>query len=462
MGEVEKGGKPTIGVVAKSFERVSAASSRALGLPSTPISVVPTILTNEPHETLLNYAEIVYPNVLEAFTKVPAGTPATAVQETEELETLEFQGDDTIEAIEQMNRTLVDYNWSDGFPLMPPTRKLVDRMLGGTSRSPDEIIALMEPGFGVATVEKIAINAAMAGCRPEHLRVLIAAVQAMTDPYYRLRAVSCSTGPHSPLLVVNGPIAKELNINSGLSCFGPGGPSYANTVIGRAVRLIMMNIGHARPGESDMDTHGMPHKYSACIAEAEASSPWIPLHVTRGYDSDSSTVTVFVARYMIDINGGGSTPEPELSRIALAMSNPASVFTGEYLTEPRIYRRTSLRDRDTHEMYDGHCLVIIGPPLARVLERHNWTKTGVTEFLHLNARVRFSDLSGTQAVGGSSAETRAEAIRPEWRWLADSPDTVVSAVRSPECINVIVAGGEGPKNMYVGGEGHAITRKIEG
>ena len=426
---------------------------------------MPTILTNEPEETLVRYAETVYPTVVEAFTKVPVGIPATATQEAEALESLDFEGHDLLDATEQMNRTLVDYNWSDGFPLVPPTRQLVDRMLGGTSRSPDETIAVLEPGFGVATVEKIAINAAMAGCRPEHLPVLIAAAQAMADPFYRLRAVSCSTGPHAPLLVVNGPIAKELNINSGLSCFGPGGPSYANTVIGRAVRLIMMNIGHARPTETDMDTHGMPQKYSACIAESEENSPWIPLHVSRGYDADSSAVTVFVARYMMDVGAGNTTPEPDLRRIAMAMANPASVFTGWYLTEPRIYRRTSLRERDSHEMYDAHCLVIIAPPAARVLERNNWTKTGISEFLHLNARLSYRELAGEgrwRDVGGEDRDSRVEALRPEWRWLADSPDTMISAVRSPECINVIVAGGEGPKNMYVGGEGHAVTRLIEG
>ena len=419
-GRWRRAGKPTVGVVARSFEKVAAASCKALGLPTLPISVVPTILTNEPDETLVQYAEAIYPAVLEALTKVPVSIAEPANNEPEALETLAFQGEDLLDATEQMNRILVDYNWSDGFPLVPPTPHLVDRMLGGTTRSPDETIAVMEPGFGVATVEKIAINAAMAGCRPEHLPVLIAAVQAMTDPFYRLRAVACSTGPHAPLLVISGPIAKELNIKLGLSCFGPGGPSYANTVIGRAVRLLMMNIGHARPGESDMDTHGMPHKYSACIAESEENSPWIPLHVSRGHDADSSTVTVFVARYMIDINGGSSTPEPELSRIAMAMANPASVFTGEYLIEPRIYRRPSLRDRDSHEMYDGHCLVIIIPapcqgPGASQVDQDRRQRVSASQ-----REGPFRRPVRTQTLGGGSAGTRAEGLRPEWRWLADS------------------------------------------
>jgi hypothetical protein len=204
-----------------------------------------------------------------------------------------------------------------------------------------------------------------------------------------------------------------------------------------------------------MDTHGMPHKYSACIAEAEDNSPWIPLHVSRGYSPSSSAVTVFVTRYMLDINDSGHyTPEQILRRIALGMANGASVFTGHWLAEPRIYRRTSLRSRDSHQMYDAHCLVIIGPAHARVMARHNWTKTGVSEFLHLHARVPFHDLARFGA--------DVESLRPEWRWLADSPDTMVPAVRSPECIEVMVAGGEGPKSMYAGGEGHAVTKGIEG
>ncbi|HJN87289.1 MAG TPA: hypothetical protein QGI03_09110 [Dehalococcoidia bacterium] len=358
---MEKNGTPAIGIFTEAFERDARASCRAIGVPFLPLALVPTILSNEPPDTIRGYGEAIYPKVVEAFTKVPTGPGATSTQEAEEQEALTFHGDDLLDAAEAMNRTLVEYNWSDGFPLVPPTGSRVDRMLAGTQKPRDQIVAVLEPGFGLATVEKIAINAVMAGCQPGHLPVLIAAVEAMADPYYRLRAVSCSTGPHAPLLVINGPVAKELKVNSGLCCFGPGGPSYANTVIGRAVRLIMMNIGHARPTDSDMDTHGMPHKYSACIAEAEGNSPWIPLHVSRGYNQDTSTVTVFVARYMLDINDAGNyTPEHILRRIAIGMSNGASVFTGHWLAEPRIYRRTALRDRDSHKMYDAHCLVIIG------------------------------------------------------------------------------------------------------
>ncbi len=229
---MEKNGTPAVGIFTEAFERDARASCRAIGVPFLPLALVPTILSNEPPDTIRGYGEAIYPKVVEAFTKVPTGPGATSTQEAEEQEALTFHGDDLLDAAEAMNRTLVEYNWSDGFPLVPPTGSWVDRMLAGTQEPRDHIVAVLEPGFWLATVVQIAINAVMARCQPGHLPVLIAAVEAMADPYYRLRAVSCSTGPHAPLLVINGPVAKELKVNSGLCCFGPGGPSYANTVIG--------------------------------------------------------------------------------------------------------------------------------------------------------------------------------------------------------------------------------------
>src|SRR5262249_16371069 len=155
----------------------------------------------------------------------------------------------------------LERQWGDGFPLVPPTCQAVTRMLAGTRRSPKDIVAVLEPSFGIATVEKIAINAVMARGKPEHMPLLLAAVEAISDPYFRLRHVAVGTSPFTPMLVVNGPIAKRIGMNSSTCCLGPGAPSAVNTAIGRALRLVMMNVGGCYARITDMDTIGDSNKY---------------------------------------------------------------------------------------------------------------------------------------------------------------------------------------------------------
>jgi len=181
--------------------------------------------------------------------------------------------------------------WTDGLPIVPPTAERVGRFLERAGRDPSEIIGT-EPTRGrVVTAEKLAINAVMAGCLPEHLPVVMAALEAMCEPAFNLHAVTVSTMGAAVLTVVNGPVVKELGLNSGVSVFGPG--NRANATIGRAVRLAVTNVTGAVPGELDKAALGHAGKYTWCIAEAEDASPWEPLHVERGFSADRSVVTVF-------------------------------------------------------------------------------------------------------------------------------------------------------------------------
>src|SRR5262249_24111947 len=159
-----------------------------------------------------------------------------------------------------------------------------------TDGDPEQVLGMLPPRQGEATVEKLAINAVMAGCLPEYLPVLIAAVEAVADPDFNLDGVQATTHPVAPLIVVNGPLARRLNINSGYNCFGQG--FRANATIGRAMRLVLMNVGGGLPGTGDRSTQGSPSKFSYCIAENEEANPWEPLHVERGFPRDVSTVTV--------------------------------------------------------------------------------------------------------------------------------------------------------------------------
>ncbi len=184
-----------------------------------------------------------------------------------------------------------DHGWSDGLPVVPPTPARVLRMLEGTSRDPDDIVAAVPPDLVPCSVEKVAINAVLAGCRPEYLPVVITALEAVCNDEFNMHGVLATTMSVAPVLVVNGPIAKRIGMNSGLNALGQG--NRANSTIGRALQLVVRNVGGGRPGEVDRATLGSPAKVSFCFAEEEANSPWLSLARSRGWRADQSTVTVF-------------------------------------------------------------------------------------------------------------------------------------------------------------------------
>ena len=183
--------------------------------------------------------------------------------------------------------------WSDGLPIVAPTRERVDAMLAYSDLPSDYGLGTMPPRQGIVTPEILAVNAVMAGCRSEYFPVVLAAVEAMLEPIFNLFAVQATTHPCAPCVIVNGPIATDLKLNARYGAFGPG--VRANATIGRAVRLILMNVGGGTPGVLDRSTQGQPAKYGYCVAENEIESPWEPLHVDRGYKTTESTVTVTAA-----------------------------------------------------------------------------------------------------------------------------------------------------------------------
>src|SRR5712692_6099197 len=199
-------------------------------------------------------------------------------------------GADFVEAI----CYLESEGWTDGLPVIPPTEPLVAGMLRETKRAPDEVLGSMDPLRGTVTVEKVAANAVMAGCLPEYFPVVLASVRAVLQPQFHVGSTACTTGGAAPVIIVNGPIAGRLGISGGTACFG--GNFKPNATIGRALRLVMRNLGGARPDGMEKSTQAWPGKIACCFAENEARSPWEPLHVERGYPADTSTVTVVAVR----------------------------------------------------------------------------------------------------------------------------------------------------------------------
>ena len=181
--------------------------------------------------------------------------------------------------------------WTDGLPVTPPTDVRVLRMLSGTKRRPDEVIGRIPPYLADCTIEKAAINAVLAGCRPEYMPVLLAALEAALEPVFTLHGVLATTYFSSPVIIVNGPVATRIGMNSGINALGQG--NRANATIGRALNLIVQNVGGGRPGEADRATLGAPSKYTLCFAEDESDPGWEPLSVSRGFPRGASTVTLF-------------------------------------------------------------------------------------------------------------------------------------------------------------------------
>lgn len=319
--------------------------------------------------------------------------------------------------------------WTDGLPVVPPARPLVERMCAGTRLPPDELICRVPPAWGDATVEALAANAVMAGCLPEHLPVVIAAFRAMADRRFSLHGVQCTTHVCAPLLVVNGPVAADLGIQGAHNCFGQGWR--ANAAIGRAVRLALVNIGGAHPGRLDKATFGHPGKFTYCIAENETANPWEPLHVTRGFAPEQSTVTVFAAEAPHNVNNHHYEDFDLLAAIADTMCQ--------------------LGQNNMYVM--GDCMLVLGPDHARFLAEHGWKKRHIQRYLFEHARKSVGRLKA----GGMYGRSVERNLWPRWVDRTDE-DATVPPVREPDDIQVVVAGGEGPHSLYIPGWGtRAVT-----
>src|SRR5216110_2885095 len=251
-----------------------------------------------------------------------------------------------------------DHGVSDGLPVVPPTRERVSRAVAATGRDAGELVARVPPNYGRATVEKIAVNAVMAGCRPEYLPVVIAAVEAVCDEAFDLHGVSATTNAPSPLVIVGGPIRTALDINCGAGVFGPGWR--ANATIGRALRLVCVNVGGATPGVVSMSTLAHPGRYTYCIGEHEEASPWESLAVEHGFDRADDTVAL------------------------LAADAPLTVYDQRSRTAPHLLATVaaSMAVIEHHKMtHWGDTLLVFSPEHAAIVAGDGWSKADVRRFL---------------------------------------------------------------------------------
>ena len=274
-------------------------------------------------------------------------------------------------AAEDEFEAMFERGWTDGLPVVPPTEERVLRMLSGTTRAPDEIVAVVPPDLVECTVEKVAVNAVMAGCLPEHLPVVLAAVEAACTSEFNVHGLLATTWFSGPMVVVNGPITKRIGMNSGVNALGQG--NRANATIGRALQLVVRNVGGGRPGGVDRATLGQPGKYTFCWAEAEDTSPWEPLSVARGLPAGTDAVTLFAASGVQGVVDQLSrTPESLARSFAAclrAVANPKLpiAFDAVLVVSPehaRVFAEAGWSRARLHEELDG-LLQLPGAELVR-------------------------------------------------------------------------------------------------
>lgn len=335
--------------------------------------------------------------------------------------------DDDIEAC-------FDRGWSDGLPLVPPTDERILRMLSGTTRRPDEVIGEVPPNLSPITVEKVAINAVMAGCRPEYLPVVIAALEAALVPEFTMHGLLCTTCFSGPIIVVNGPITREIGMNSGINCLGQG--NRANATIGRALQLIIRNVGGGRPGELDRAVLGGPGKYTFCFAEDESDPTWTPLSVARGIAPGRNAVTLFQGDGVQGfIDQRSRTPEQLTKSLAMAL-----LAVGH----PKLCEFTN-------------AMLVLVPEHYAIYRGAGWDRDRITRELHAAlVRPGRDVIQGAQGVGEGVDPKRAdEMINKFW------PEglLIVHAGGQAGLFSAICAGWTGGRFRR---ESFPITREIQG
>ncbi|CUV03019.1 MAG: hypothetical protein FI705_04150 [SAR202 cluster bacterium] len=328
--------------------------------------------------------------------------------------------------IEDSPRAIQNYfweqSWTDGLPIVAPTEPLVREMLSGYGGQPSDSLGRIQPGNSNVTLEKLAVNAVMAGCLPEHFPVVVAALKAALRDEFNLAGNAVTTGGAAQVLIVNGPIAKELEINGDAACFGPG--YRANAVIGRALRLAVRNLGGLIPGDMDKATLSTPYRYSFCFSENEDQSPWEPRHVELGYKPEASTVTI--AAILGVYNVMESTVGTGLEVLRTITANMRGVGIPGYY----------------HLGTRSQIVLVLCPEHANEIAGSGLSKADVREYIYANARMPIHQLKDLAHYGNR--------VWPNWIDQTNA-NTLVPICASPDDIVVVVAGGGGRHSAWMSG-----------
>jgi hypothetical protein len=418
--EIERRGIPSVTVFSTAFASAARKQAAGRGMAELPLVQIPHPMHTAQRSVVAERADAVVNALVERLT--------TDVKEAVETATSgRFDGSNDTDDQEM----LYARGWTDGLPVVFPTAEKVAAMVAASGRDATDRVGPIPPRWRQATIEKIAINAVLAGCRPEYFPVVLAAIDALLDNDCQLYGIQTATNTTAPLLIVNGPIAKEIDLNARGNVFGQG--ARANATIGRAVQLVFRNIGGDIAGETDMATHGQAGKFSACIAEAEDDSPWTPFHVDAGFAADDSTVTVIGA------------------------SAPHNIFTygcetGQDILEHFIGATLGLGHNNI--IFPTGPLFIVSPEHAATMARDGIGKTDIQNAVFERARIPLTRFAKRSVAGLHHRRAR---------WFAEVGDQnhIGIADRAAD-ISIVVAGGAGIHSLFVptAFSYRPVTRKI--
>lgn len=417
---VEEHDTPTVTLAFEHFlhDAMSAASSR--GMPA--IRVVPEVVVSEStvREDIEAAITAVFDKIVAALTKpLTADEKSLRRREPENPPRIVFKG-----SLEEVNRFFYQRGWTDGLPIIPPTEAAVAGMLAGTDLPADYLVEKLEPRLGKATVEKIAINAVMAGCLPTYMPLLVAGVQALAaSPMCGMMAAS--TGSFSPFWLVNGPVARDVQINSSYGAMSPG--NIANATIGRALGLITKNVRGVRQQIEDMGVFGNPGKCSWVAAEDEKNSPWEPLHVERGFKKEDSTITLTFPQsfqQMIPF----STDDKGILATVVGSISPARM---------------------------GLFALLLTPANARSLASKGWSKKAIKDYIIKNTHLP-EDYFSRLGITSNVPFDRSNPDNPGARLEIFHPGP-----RDPDPVQVYVFGGFGSWFGFIQGGPPPIIKKVE-
>ena len=386
------------------------------GLSELPLVELPHPMGSIPPDALRALARSSIDGIIRALTEPPArGETATTTRSEDcgaEPALIEVPADPAL-----MFQYFINRGWSDGLPALAPTEAAVAAMITAGGLTGDAVVGVLPPLNGIATVEKIAPNAVMAGCLPEYFPLLLAALRCVLRPGFNLDGVQTTTGNVAPLTIINGPCRHRLQINFGSNALGQGWR--ANATIGRALRLVLCNIGGAAPGGYDKATLGQPAKYSFCVAENEEENPWEPLHVERGFERDADVVSAFGCSGVNSaVDMASQTAEGLLKTFALTMIG--GLTSGVTSTET---------------------LLVICPEHAAILADAGYSKAAIRNTLFESARVPHEKISR------ENLQLLANR-RPKW---FQGSARELPVIDRPEDLWIIVAGGKGAKSAYIPG-----------
>jgi hypothetical protein len=405
--EIERRGIPTVTVFSTAFAPSARKQASARGMANLPLVRIAHPMHTAKRAIVAERADAVIDTLAERLTGNGNEPPEAEIADV-------FDDPNDIDGQE----IAFARGWTDGLPVVVATAQKVAAMVAASGRNAGDVIGPIPPRWRRATVEKVAVNAVLAGCRPEYFAVVLAAIDAALDDNCQLYGIQTATNTTAPLFIVNGPIAKELDINAHSNVFGQG--ARANATIGRAVQLVLRNIGGDIPGETDMSTHGHAGKFGSCVAEAEDDSPWSPFHVDAGFPADESTVTVIGA------------------------SAPQNIFTygcetGQDVLDHLIGATLGLGHNNI--IFPTGPLFVVSPEHAATMARDGIGKSDIQNAVFERARIPLTRFCKRSVRG---LQHRRE------RWFAEvgDPDHIGIADH-PQDIHVIVAGGAGIHSLFV-------------